>query len=102
MSAQGQFWLGAHRYGIGRAFAHQTLEIVFNPQTRQWHCLSEDGQHEIGLPVQGLDKANLMGELSPLKALPAYQLALPLSPSAWREMTMSMELTDTTLCDFAR
>jgi hypothetical protein len=38
-----------------------------------------------------------MGELSPLLVLPAYQLALPFSRSAWREMAMCNDLTGTTL-----
>ena len=38
-----------------------------------------------------------MGELSPLVALPAYQLALPFSLSAWREMMLCNDLTGTTL-----
>jgi hypothetical protein len=38
-----------------------------------------------------------MGELSPLTACPVYQLALPFSPSAWREMMLATSLTGTTL-----
>jgi transposase len=97
VSAQGQCSLGAHRYGIGCAFARQTLEITFDPRTRELVCLSEDGQLAIRFPIQGFTKARLMGELSPLSSLPAYQLALPLSASAWREMSMAIELTGTTL-----
>ncbi|WP_347244518.1 hypothetical protein, partial [Thermogutta sp.] len=37
------------------------------------------------LPIRGLTKADLMGELSPLRAVPAYQLALPLSVAEWRQ-----------------
>jgi hypothetical protein len=38
-----------------------------------------------------------MGELSPLVSLPAYQLALPFTPSTWREMMLANHLTGTTL-----
>jgi hypothetical protein len=42
-------------------------------------------------------KSVLMGELSPLVSLPAYQLALPFTPSTWREMVLASDLTGTTL-----
>jgi hypothetical protein len=97
VSPQGQFSLGAQRYGIGTDFADQTVEITFDPQTQELIALSEDGALQIRLPVQGLTISVLIGELGPLIALPAYQLALPFSPSAWREMTLSNGLTGTTL-----
>ena len=95
-SSKGQFSLGTHRYGVGKDFADQTLEITFDPQTRELICLSEDSRRDIRLPVRGLTKSDLMGELDPLVALPAYQLALPFSPSTWREMMLSSDLTGTT------
>jgi hypothetical protein len=73
------------------------LEITFEPQTRQLNCLSPDGNQVWHFPIQGLTKADLMGELSPLTALPVYQLGLPFSPSAWRQMMLANDLTGTTL-----
>jgi len=96
-SSSGQFSLGSHRYNVGKDLGDQTLEITFDSQTRQLKCLSEGGSREIRLPVQGLTADALMGELSPLLVLPAYQLALPFSRCAWREMTMCNDLTGTTL-----
>jgi len=96
-SSQGQFSLGTHRYGVRKNLSDQTLEITFDPQTGELICLSEDGSQEIRLPVQGLTKSDLMGELGPLIALPAYQLALPFSLSAWREIMLCNDLTGTTL-----
>jgi transposase len=96
-SSAGQFSLGAQRYGLGKDFANRTLEITFDAQTQELICLSEDGQQEIRLPIQGLTKSNLMGELSPLVSQPVYQLALPISPSTWREMMLASDLTGTTL-----
>jgi hypothetical protein len=96
-SSQGQFSLGSHRYSVGKALGNQTLEITFDSQTRELKCLSEDGGQEIRLAVQGLTTTALMGELSPLLVLPAYQLALPFSRSTWREMMMCNDLTGTTL-----
>jgi len=96
-SSLGQFSLGTHRYSVGKSLSNQTLEITFDPQTRELVCLSEDGNQEIRLAVQGLTKAALMGELSPLLVLPAYQLALPFSRSTWREIMMCNDLPGTTL-----
>ena len=96
-STHGQFSLGTYRYNVGKGLGEQTLEITFDPQTREFKCLPEDGGQEIRLAAQGLTKTDLMGELGPLIALPAYQLALPFSRAAWREMTLCDNLTDTTL-----
>lgn len=93
----GQVSLGAYRYGVGKHLRDQTLEITFDPQACEFKCLSEDGRQEIRLPARGLAKADLMGELGPLVALPAYQLALPFSPSTWREILLCTALTGTTL-----
>jgi transposase len=96
-SAAGQFSLGARRYSLGKEYANRTLEITFDAQTRELICLSEDGQQETRLPIQRLAKSDLMGELSPLVSLPVYQLALPFTPSAQREMMLAGDLTGTTL-----
>jgi hypothetical protein len=96
-SSQGQFSLGAYRYSVGKDRDDQTLEITFDPQTRELKCLSEDGSQEVRLAIQGLTTTALMGELSPLIVLPAYQLALPFSRSTWREIMMCNDLTGTTL-----
>jgi transposase len=96
-SSQGQFSLGAQRYNAGKDFAEQQLEITFDPQTRELVCCSEDGEREIRFPIQGLTKSNLMEELTPMLRLPAYQLTLPFTPQAWREMMLSDGLTGMTL-----
>jgi hypothetical protein len=51
VSSQGQFSLGARRYGIGSAFADQTVEITFASLVRELVRLSEDGERETRLPV---------------------------------------------------
>ena len=96
-STHGQFSLGAFRYNLGKSRSNQTLEITFDGQTRQLICLLADGSQQVRLAVQGLTKAALMGELNPLLALPAYQLALPFSRSAWRQTMICNQLTGTTL-----
>lgn len=79
VSTQGQFSLGAHRYGVGTKLAKQTLEISFDPNTQEFVCLSEDGQQTVRVPAQGLTTTQLMGQNHPSADLPAYQLTLPLS-----------------------
>jgi hypothetical protein len=96
-SSQGQFSLGSYRYNVGQSFSHQPLEITFDPHTGELKCRSTDGNRAWRFPIQGVTKAELMGELSPLTALPVYQLALPFSPSAWREMMLANDLTGMTL-----
>lgn len=96
-SSQGQFSIGAQRYNAGKDFVEQQLEITFDSQTRQLVCRSEDGESEIRFPSQGLTKSSLMGELAPMVTLPVYQLALPFTPKAWREMMLCDDLTGTTL-----
>ena len=95
--ALGQLSLGTYRYGVGKAFANQTFEVTFDSQTLDWICLPADGREAIRIPTKGPTKAALMGGLNPLLACPAYQLALPFSPSAWREMTLANNLAGTTL-----
>jgi hypothetical protein len=93
----GVFSLGHYRYSVGRTFSNQMVEVAFDSQTIEYICLPPDGSEAIRVPTKGLTKSALMGELSPLMACPAYQLALPFSPSAWREMMLANELTGTTL-----
>jgi transposase len=95
-SSQGQFSIGAQRYNAGKGFAEQQLEVTFDPQTRELVCRSEDGEREIRFPIHGLTKSNLMGELAPMLTLPVYQLTLPFTPQAWREMMLCNDLIGTT------
>lgn len=93
----GMFSLGDQRYNASMKFARQTLEITFDPHTRQLICLPEKSNQIFRLPLKGVTKEALMGELDPLLSLPAYQLALPFSPQTWREITLCRILADTTL-----
>ena len=101
-SSKGQFSLGAHLYNAGSRFSKQTLEITFDLQTLEFVCLSEDGNQTIRFPAQGLTKTHLMGELNPLVTLPAYQLELPFSRAAWREIMLCGNLSGTTLRDLTQ
>jgi hypothetical protein len=96
-SSVGMFSLGAQRYNARKPYAHQTLEITFDPQTAELVCLPEKASPPFRLVARGLTKEALLGELDPLTTLPAYQLALPFSRQAWREILLCQDLTDTTL-----
>jgi hypothetical protein len=95
-SPGGQFTLGACRYGLGKTWANQEIEITFDPQTQELVCCSEDGQTTQRLPVKGLSKADLMGELD-MAQFPNYQYAFPWSPDACRRNLLCQEMTGTTL-----
>jgi hypothetical protein len=97
-SSVGLFSLGAQRYPAGSKFARQTLEITFDPQTLELVCLPEKEPHPFRLAVRGLTKEVLLGELDPLLSIPHYQLALPFSRQAWREILLCQQLAGTTLC----
>jgi hypothetical protein len=93
----GQISLGAQRYGVGKDFREQTMEITFDPQSCELICLPANACQEIRLPIRGLTTSDLIGELLPLNTLPAYQLALPFSRSSWRQMMLCEDRTGTTL-----
>jgi hypothetical protein len=60
-------------------------------------CQLEGSEEIIELPAQGITKAELMGELALLQALPIYQLAPPFSLAAWRQLEYAHHLTGMTL-----
>ncbi len=85
--------LGAHHYYLGKRFAHRSVAIRFDPDTMALICQPEGSEETIRLPVQGITKAELMGELAVLQALPIYQLALPFSLAVWRQLEYAHHLT---------
>jgi hypothetical protein len=78
-------------------YAQCSVAIGFDPDGMALICLPEGSEETIRLPSQGLTKAELMGELAALQALPNYQLALPFSLEAWRQLEYTHNLTGTTL-----
>ena len=93
----GFFDLGGYRYYLGKHFARRSVAIGFDPDAIALICQPEGSEETIQLPAQGLTKAELMGELAVLQALPIYQLALPFSLAAWRQLEYAHNLTGTTL-----
>ncbi len=95
--SNGYFGLGSYQYYLGKHFARCGVAIRFDPDTTTLICQLEGSEETIGLPAQGITKAELMGELALLQALPIYQLALPFSLAAWRQLEYAHNLTGTTL-----
>jgi transposase-like protein len=95
-SPQGMFCLGNRRYNARTRFALQTLEITYAPQTGELICLGESESATFRLPAKGLAKEDLLGELDPLISFPVYQLMLPFTPQAWRQLALCQLITDTT------
>lgn len=72
----GFFRLGGYQYYLGKHFAQRSEAMRFDPEGMALTCQPEDSEETIRLPAQGVTKAELMGELAALQALPTYQLAL--------------------------
>ena len=97
VSDQGQFFLGSQRYGMGRHFKNQTIEITFIPDTCELVCVNARADETVRMPAKGVSTEYLMGELSPLMSFPYLQLELPFTPPAIRQLQLCAEMTGTTL-----
>jgi putative transposase len=95
--SNGVFYLGSYQYYIGKQFARRSVEIRFDPEPIAFVCHPEGSEELVRVPAQGLSKAELMGEMATLQALPTYQLALPFSLEAWRQCEYAHNLIGTTL-----
>jgi hypothetical protein len=95
--SNGFFGLGGYQYYLGKPFAQHSVVIHFDPDGMALICQPEGSEETIRLVAQGVSKAELMGELAVLQALPIYQLALPFSLEAWRQLEYAHNLTGTTL-----
>ncbi len=71
------------------------MAIRFDPDTTTLMCQLEGSEETMRLPAQGITKAELMGELVLLQALPVYQLALLFSLAAWRQLEYAHNLAGT-------
>lgn len=95
--SHGFFGLGSYHYYLGKPFAKLSVAIRFDPDMMSLICQLEGSKQTFRLPAQGLTKAELIGELAVLQALPIYQLALPFSLEAWRQLEYVHHSTSTTL-----
>jgi hypothetical protein len=95
--SNGFFGLGGYQYYLGKPLAQHSVAIHFDPVDMALICQPEGSEDTIQVPIQGITKGELMGELVVLQALPIYQLALPFSLAAWRQLEYAHNLTSTTL-----
>jgi hypothetical protein len=96
VKANGVFELGGYGYYLGKWWAGRSIEIRFNPVPGTFVCQPEGSERSISLPAQGLSKADLMGDLAAVRALPAYQLAFPCFVDDWRHSELARLLCGTT------
>ena len=73
------------------------MAIHFDPDPPAFVCQLEGSDELVRVPALGLTKADLMGELAAMQTLPTYQLALPFSLEAWRQLEYANGLVGTTL-----
>jgi hypothetical protein len=94
--ANGRLDIGGYDYYLGTTWRNQMLELRFD--ATQGCFLGHPADSDITLTIapQGLTKTDLMGELGHLLALPAYQLALPFTHQAWRQLEYTRVLIGTT------
>jgi len=94
VTAAGQFTLAASRYGLGKAWGEQTIEIAFDPKTHEFVCTSADGQNTRRIQAKELTKQDLMGEVD-MHGFPHYQFAFPWSQQIARSNILHAELGGT-------
>ncbi len=97
LRTNGRLDLGGYEYSLGTTWCNQVLELHFD--ANQGCFLGQPAGSDITITFapQGLTKPDLMGELGHLLALPAYQLALPFTHEAWRQLEYTRVLTGTIL-----
>ena len=76
------------RLDLGATWRNQMLEMRFD--TNQGSFLGQPAGSETTLRIapQVLTKTDLIVELGHLLALPAYQLTLPFTHEAWRQLSI--------------
>ncbi len=94
--ANGRLDLGGYDYYLGTTRRNQMLELHFDADQGCFLGQPADSDTIITFAPQGLTKTDLMGELGHLLALPVYQLALPFTHEAWRQLEYTRALTGTT------
>ena len=84
------------RYNTGIDWKSSSVLCTFDPVTLELVCRKAGTDLVKRFPIQRLSKADLMGELSYLKRLSAYQLALPFSVEDWRILATTQLIRGTT------
>lgn len=94
----GAISLGNQRYSLGKNWARKDVEIGFDPVDQHLLCNTPERDETKRLPIKGLSKSDLIGELDPLVRLDHFQLALPFTWEEWR-MTRLCETLVTRLIE---
>jgi hypothetical protein len=95
--ANGRLDLGGYDYYLGTSLRNQMLELHFDADQGCFLGQPAGSETTITFAPKGLTKTDLMGELGLLLALPVYQLALPFTHEAWRQLEYTRVLAGTTL-----
>ena len=61
VSETGTVSVAAHRYGLGRSLAGQTISLTFLPDTRSFRFATAEGEEITILPARGLDLEDILG-----------------------------------------
>jgi transposase InsO family protein len=94
--ANGRLDLGGYDYYLGTTWRNQMLELRFDADQGCFFGQPASSEITLTFAPQGLTKTDLMGELGHLLALPVYQLALPFTHEAWRQLEYTRVLAGTT------
>ncbi len=95
--ANGRLDIGGYDYYLGTSLRNQMLELSFDATQRCFLGQPAGSESILTIAPQGLTKPDLMGELGHLLALPVYQLALPFTQEAWRQLEYAHVLPGTSL-----
>jgi transposase len=85
----GAFSLGSQRYVLGKDWIRKDAETTFDPSDRHLVFRSPEVDKPKRLPIKGISKTDLMGEMGPLVNLDQFQLALPFTWDEWRVSRLS-------------
>ncbi|MDP9315857.1 MAG: hypothetical protein M3R24_34195 [Chloroflexota bacterium] len=96
IKSNGRVGIGGYQYYLSTAWRGRTVELQFDPLQGYFIGQPEGIETTVTLAAQRLSKSELMGELAALLALPAYQLALPFTHEAWRQLEYTRTLASTT------
>jgi len=94
--ANGRLDIGGYDYYLGTSLRNQMLELRFDATQGCFLGQLAGSETYLSIAPQGLTKTDLIGELGHLLALPVYQLALPFTHEAWRQLEYTQVLTGTT------
>jgi transposase InsO family protein len=93
--ANGRLDIGGFDYYLGTTWRSHMLELRFDATQGCFLGQPEGSDTTITFAPQGLTKTDLMGELGHLITLPVYQLALPFTHEAWRQLEYTRVLAGT-------